>query len=149
MSEPARGRIRWWILFNISGFNWPAGIIWTDGFRFQTSTRTGSVVSACTSTRYALENKILLPNRFLSTTSDSPIWKRIRDGKIFSYMRGGLTCIFCFNSLAASTAVVRPVSLRPPLLLLVRLTSCAPLCAALPSSTTAVSVLAVVSPSLS
>lgn len=136
-------------LFNISGYNWPAGIIWTDGFRFQTSTRTGSVVCACTSTRYAFESKTF--------TQPIPIynerlafWKRIREGKIFSYVRGGLTCVFfCFNSLAASTAVVRPVSLRPPLLLLVRLTSCAPLCAALPSSTTAVSVLAVVSPLLS
>jgi hypothetical protein len=56
---------------------------------------------------------------------------------------------FGYHSLAASTAVVRPVSLRPPLLLLVRLTSCVPLCAALPSSTTAVSVSAVVSPLLS
>ena len=61
----------------------------------------------------------------------------------------GFTNLFPFYSLAASTAVVRPVLQRPPLLLLVRLTSCVPLCVALPSSTTAVSVPVVDSLSLS
>jgi hypothetical protein len=104
-----------------------------DGIdNFQTSTRTGNAVFACTSTRYGNFTENDVKESLGDGLLDSPV--------IYKKLHADFS-----TSPDASTVVVKPVCQRLLLLLLVPLTSCAPLYDALPSSTTAALELAVVS----